>query len=543
MAAKSPSLALIFGALREKRTTILAWFLSGAIAMYFEAVAIAAELRDYPGGAIALAKSIMPTIEGLRIIRWPADRLDTLGGYLAYHNVVLFNYFLALFAAVQGARLIRHLEESGAINFYLSAAITRPKLIALRSTAYFISQIIISFGLGAGTALALSAEGQSDNYGAFITLLAGGICIFPFFGAGLLISQFMKNSRSASGATAILVTLIYILGNISDKYGWLAWIKYISPFYYANLSRPMIPGFSTNYWSWLAMVSAGVILIWISTRIFQRRDVGAIAVARFERGERKRIGFVPKHMVDDMLWRQRYGLLAWILTSTAFIAVFISMMSGIIDIWEEFAFLQQFTSSGFGETAAQQYLAMVYEVLPPFLAGFVITQSSKWTLDLTQGRTPIFLATPVSMTKIIFNRFVATLIGAELIIIFALATVAIGSKLQNIAAYPAGMWRVFVMSNLFTLAFTAINALLVALLHGKSATQAVSIYVGAAWMIVFMAPYLKWPSWTVRFSIFDAFGHPFVKWPSATNFAVIAAAVLLGAIGSILISNRSAKTL
>lgn len=534
---------MVLGALREKRTTILAWFISGAIAMYFEAIAIAAELRDYPGGPKALATSIMPTIEGMRILRWPADRLDTLGGYLAYHNVVIFNYFLAIFAAVQGARLIRHLEESGAINFYLSATVTRSKLIALRSVAYFVSQLIISFGLGAGTALALTVEGQSNNYGAFVTLFAGGICIFPFFGGGLLISQFMKNSRSASGATAIMVTLIYILSNIADKYSWLNWIKYISPFYYANLSRPMIPGFDSNYWSWALMITAGAILIWVSIRIFQKRDVGAIANERFDRKAQTKIGYVPKNDIGDSLWRQRYGLLAWVITSSAFLALFISMMSGIIDVWEKFAFLQQFSASGFGETVEQQYLAMVYEVLPPFLAGFVITQSGKWTLDLTQGRLPLFLSTPISMARLIFNRFITTLIGSELIIISALATIWIGSTLQGVETYTSGIWRVFVMTNLFAISFTAINSLLVAILHGKSATQAISIYVGAAWMIVFMAPYLKWPSWTVRFSIFDAFGHPFIKWPSNGNFAVIASIVIIGSIATIFISNRSAKTI
>ncbi|MFM8448268.1 MAG: ABC transporter permease subunit, partial [Candidatus Nanopelagicaceae bacterium] len=480
LAVKNQNTAIVLSALREKRTTILAWFFSGIVAMYFEAIAIAAELRDYPGGPTALAKSIMPTIEGIRIIRWPADRLDTLGGYLCYHNVVLFNYFLALFAAVQGARLIRHLEENGAIAFYLSATATRGKLIALRSLAYFLSQLIISLGLGLGTALALAASDEANTSGAFITLLAGGICIFPFFGAGLLISQFMKNSRTASGITSILVTLIYVLGNIGDKYTWLTWIKYISPFHYANLSRPIIPGFSTNYWSWVLMFAVGLIFIFISNLLLNRRDINAVSIERISSERKVKVTkFVPKTLIGDSLWRQRYGLIAWVLTSSIFIGVFISMMNSIVGVWEDFAFLQQFAAGGFGDTAAKQYLAMVYEVLPPFLAGFVITQSSRWTLDLNQGRVPLFLSAPISIGRLIFGRVVATLIGAELIIIFNLATVAIGSLNQNVELYPNSIFRVFVMTNLFVIAFTAISALLVAILHGKSATQVVAIYVGA----------------------------------------------------------------
>lgn len=541
---RNQNLAIILSALREKKATITAWFITGAVAMYFEAIAIAAELRDYPGGAAELARSIAPTIEGMRIIRWPADRLDTLGGYLSYHNVVLFNYFLGLFAAVQGARLIRHLEENGQINFLLSATATRSKLIWLRSLAYFISQIVISLGLGAGTAFAMAASNEANNYGSFITLLAGGICIFPFFGLGLLISQFVKNSRTASGLTTIFVTLVYILGNIGDKYGWLTWIKYISPFHYANLSRPLIPGFSTNYWSWVLMISVGLFFIITSILLINRRDIGSAIFSKIGRFDAKgKTGFVPKTIVGDILWRQRYGLIAWVITSAAFVGVFISMMSGIIDIWEKFAFLQQFSAAGFGDTAAQQYLAMVYEILPPFLAGYVITQSSKWTLDLNQGRVALYLSTPISNTRLIIDRVIASMIGSELIIIFTLITVAIGSTWQGIDIYPTAMLRVLVMSNLFAIAFASISVLLVSILHGRSATQVVSIYVGAAWMIGFMAPYLNWPNWVVRLSIFDAFGHPFIKWPSAISFLFIIIAAFPGLAAAINIANQRPKSI
>lgn len=513
--------------------------------MYFEAIAIAAELKDYPGGPTALAKSILPTIEGMRIIRWPADRLDTLGGYLNYHNVILFNYFLALFAAVQGARLIRHLEESKDIEFYLATGVSRSRLISLRSLAYFISQILISTGLGLATAFALSQSDEPNFSGSLITLLAGGICIFPFFGLGLLISQFTNSARTASGATSIIVTTIYLLGNIGDKYSWLTWIKHISPFHYANLSRPVIPGFGSNYSSWVLMVFVGVIFIFLSIKLVNIRDIGEVVFASPDKKVRhsKKTGYVPKTLIGDMLWRQKVGLIAWVLTTTIFISVFISMMSGIVDIWEKFAFLQQFASSGFGTTPEQQYLAMVYEILPPFLAGFIITQSSKWTSDLSQGRVQFFLSTQMSWTGLIIRRVIATMIGIELIIVFSLIAISVGSIGQGVPIYFDGMWRVFIMCNLFSLAFTSLSAILVAILHGKNSTQIVSIYIGAAWMITFMVPYLKWPTWVIRFSVFDALGHPFVKWPGNLNFILILIAAIPGLFIATQISERRSKSL
>lgn len=538
---KGKNTALILSSLREKRATILAWIIGGALAMYFEAIAIAAELREFPGGPKALAQSIYPTIEGMRIIRWPADRLDTLGGYLAYHNIILFNFFLAIFAAVQGARLIRNLEENRSIEFYLATGLSRSKITTLRSIAYFVSQMVISLCLGLATAFALSASNEPNTSGAVITLLAGGLCIFPFFGLGLLISQFVQSARTAAGTTAIVVTTIYIVDNISGKYEWLSWFKYLSPFYYANLSRPIIPGFNSNYLSWLAMLIIGIVFIGISIWIMKSRDIGSALIQRAEKNNHRKIGFVPKTLIGDILWRQRFGLFAWVVTVSAFVGVFTGMLTGIVDIWRQFAFLEQFAAFGFGDTPEKQYLALVYEILPPFLAGYVVTQSSKWTSELNQGRVQLLLSAPISWTGLIMRRIAATVIGAELIILFSIATIVAGSKLQNVDTYPEAAFRVFVMSTLFVLAFAAINALLVAILHGKNATQVISIYLGAAWLIGFMAPYLNWPSWLVRLSVFDAFGHPFVEWPGSLNLILIFVMVLPGLVLATRIAERSSK--
>ncbi len=538
MPARNSFAALVLGALRERRATVAAWLVGGAMAMYFEAIAIAAELRDYPGGPKALAEQIAPTIEGLRIIRWPADRLDTLGGYLAYHNITLFNYFLALFAAVQGARLIRHLEESGDIDLYLSAATSRSKLIYSRSFAYFLSQILISLGLGFGTALALSASGEPATLAAIITLLAGGIAVLPVFGLALIISQFVQNARTASGITSIIVTTLYVLSNIADKFSWLEPIKYLTPFYYANLSRPVIPGFSANYSSWLLMFVIAFLFVLIANQIFIRRDIAGTPI-KFARKEVMRKHHVPKGFIRDILWRQRLGLVAWTVTSGAFIGVFISLMSGIVEIWEEFAFLQQFSASGFGTTAQEQYLAMVYEMLPPFVAGFLIQQGSKWTSDLNEGRVQLFLSNGISKPALVLKRMIAGVIGCEIIILTSLLVATIGSLMQDAPLNVEAMMRVLLIGTLFALAFAAIVSLLVSILAGRNPTQLLSIYVGAAWMISFMVPYLNWPNWLLRLSIFDAFGHPYVDWPSNLNFVTIFGAIVIGVTGTLAISKRS----
>lgn len=322
--------------------------------MYFEALAIASELKDFPGGAQALAQSVRPTLEAMRIIRWPADRLDTLGGYLAYHNIVLVGFFLAVFAAIQGARLIRHLEDLHNLDYLLATGKTRNQILWMRSISFFLLVIVISLGLGLGTAFALWSVGEPDFFGSVITLLATGICVMPFFGLGLVLSQFLERSRIAAGIAVIVVTAIYAIGNISEKFPWLDWFKYLSPFYYANLSRPIIPGFYVNYWSWVLMVLVTGSLIWIASVLLQRRDIGSANSSILSSWHFRFTGLqrwpTPSKIVGHMLRRSLVGTFAWAVAVGSFIGVFIALMGGILEIWAQMSFLAQFTASGFGTT-------------------------------------------------------------------------------------------------------------------------------------------------------------------------------------------------
>jgi ABC-2 type transport system permease protein len=505
--------------------------------MYFEAIAIAAELRDYPGGAQGLAQSLMPTLEAMRIIRWPADRLDTLGGYLAYHNVVLVGFFLAVFSAMQGARLMRQLEDHHNLDYLLSTGKSRGSILWIRSIAFMSLIVFISLGLGLGTAFAMWNSGEPDLSGSVITLLATGICILPFFGLGLVISQFVAKSRIAAGITVIVVTFIYAVGNIADRFDWLSWFKYLSPFYYANLSRPIIPGFTTNYWSWVLMVGVTLIFVAFAAWLMQRRDIGApfeTGVKLPKRMVRKgSVTHAPGSITGHILHRSRVGIIAWALASSALIGVFIMLMDSVLVIWEQMSFLSQFTSSGFGSTAAQQYVALTFEILPIFIAGYVISQASNWTADHIDGRVDLFLSTPTSWQKIVLNRIFATLIGALIIVSAVLVTVSVGVSLQGTDVDAGGLFRVSVMSLALALTLAALSAVLVRIFQRRSVILALSIYVAAAWLITFMQPYLEWPSWVLQLSIFHAFGRPYVEWPEFSDvmgISIITFTCLIGAL-------------
>ena len=81
----------------------------------------------------------------------------------------------------------------------------------------------------------------------------------------------------------------------------------------------------------------------------------------------------------------------------------------------------------------------------------------------------------------------------------SLGVSALGNQLQYVEPDWPALGRVFAMAALLAVAFTALSQLLVTIMHGRNATQVVSIYVAASWLVVFMAPYLDWPEWVARF--------------------------------------------
>jgi hypothetical protein len=104
---------LVVDTVRGHRWGIVAWIVGGAVGMIVMGAALASERDRFPGGAKALAASVMPGAEAMRLLRWPAERLDTFGGYLTYHNVTVFLLALCVYGAVQGAHAVRGVEATG----------------------------------------------------------------------------------------------------------------------------------------------------------------------------------------------------------------------------------------------------------------------------------------------------------------------------------------------------------------------------------------------------------------------------------------------
>ena len=204
---------------REHRFAAVAWLIGGALANFVMVFSLDAELRDFPGGPEALPRVLGPSIEAFRPLRWPAERLDTLGGYVSYHNVTLIALFLGVYALVQGSRLTRTLEANGLMEVLLATGLSRGRLLVIRVLSFAALLAAISAGIAGGTAAALALVGEPNTPGAFLAFLAIWCGALLCVGVGLLLSQFIVGARLCAGVGTTALIAVYILGNAAGTFG------------------------------------------------------------------------------------------------------------------------------------------------------------------------------------------------------------------------------------------------------------------------------------------------------------------------------------
>lgn len=525
---------------------IVAWVLGGAAAMLFMGLALAQEMRDFPGGAQALAASVLPAAEAMRPLRWPAERLDTLGGYMTFHNVMLFQGFLAIYAAIQGSRAIRGAEDSHALEQVLATGWSRPAYLRDRAAGFLAALALMAVGMAAGVAAALAAGGEADLGGSFITMSAVGLCGFVAYALAVLVSQLVRTARAAAGISAMILIALYVGTNVWEEIGPLGAVRFVSPFYYANFSRALVPGYGLDLAAMGMLILMAATLLALATAAFVHRDYGAALWARPAGSSVPGLADGVQHWWLRTWWtanlvQHRWGLLAWVASAAAFAALMMALQPAVMDAWALFDFMAAIMGGGPGDSAEHLYTSFVVEIVAPILVGFVIAQAAGWVSDLEQGRVESVLSTPVSWTRLVWERLASVNAGVAVMVVAVVATVVVGSRAVEGDVDAAGIGRLVVMGLLLGWAIAALAAVAVAAFRSGVAVTLLAVYVGAAYLLSWMIPIFGWPDGLNRLSIFDAFGHPYQEWPGGAGLLVLIVLAVLGSGLAAQIAERTPK--
>lgn len=528
---------IILDGIREHRLGIAAWVLGGGVFNVFETYALHVEFRDFEGGPLALAASVLPAAEAMRPLRWPADRLDTLGGYLTYHNILLFQGFLAIYAAVQGVHMIRRPEERHSLEYILTAGKTRVAYFVDRTIGMLVTLVLIAGGLAASTAAVLAYVGESNTGASFTSYLAVGLCAIVALAVGALAGQLVAHTRTGIGTAVVPLVIVYIITNEWQNVGWLGVLRFVSPFYYANDGRALVPGLEVQWTSLLVLSIAAVALLAGAAVAFARRDYAGALMNRPARASAATPRFKdPQSWWLQRIWRaqlvrHRVVLLTWSLTTAGFSMLWMLLEPTVARSWAMSGFFTMFLGGPAGVPVATMYVSFGCDVLAPIVLAYAVSQASGWVSDLHERRVEVLLTTPLSWQRLMSERLLATCVAVAVVTTSWVGTGIAMAGVVDASIQTAGYARTFVLCLLLGWAGAAIAAILAAWTRSGFAITGVIIYIVLAYMLGWFVTVFDWPVWLNRLSIFDAYAHPYLEWPDTSNLVILAG---VGIVGSVL---------
>jgi len=540
-----PALRLVAETVRGHRWGIVTWVVTSAVAMFAIAAGFVSEVAGYPGGAPAMAAGMQPSVQALRLLRWPGERLDTLGGYLTYHNLTLFAFALALYAAVQGTHAIRGAERKGVAEVILAAGRSRPGLLADRAIGFAVALVLIGAGLGLSLAASMVYGGQADTGGSLITALMCTLAAFTAYALGMLMAQLASRPRSATAAAAFTVTGLYLLTNIADQIGPAGALRYLSPFFYVNQARALVPGHGFSAVALLSLTGMSALLLAAAAWAYQVRDYGSglwtRSITRAPRTARIQRPALRQLWSAELL-RHRNGLVVWSLAAAAIMALMGWEGPAVIDMWDKFQITQTMIGSDPSHNIADQFLAFAAQLVLPLIAAYAVTQAAGWVDDLEHGRVELLLSAPMSWPGLLRHRLAATMAGCTVITVAAIAGLAATSAAVGIHVDAAGLARLGADTLLLSTALDTVALLLIAWLRTGVAVTALAVYLTLSYLLIYLVRLFAWPDWINRLSLFGAYGNPYLQWPAWIWTAATVIVAVAGFAAATVIAARSPKT-
>ena len=504
--------------LRDFRVAILGWGIGMGLLMYVVLAAVPSLI------ATPQARASLVSLSGS--FAWLAEpvAIDTVGGYATW-KYGLTILIIAIWALLAGSRLLRGEEERGSLDALLSLPRGRVR-VALEKLAAVWTALL---GMGLLIALLTFAGGKSASadfglgdaflFGLNIVLICG-----VFGSIALLLSQFTQERGTAAGVTGGLLVVFIVLDMVHRVIPNTEWVSRISPVYYYNLSKPLIPSYGTSAGGMLVLLALSILLSGVAIWLFARRDVGAtVALPGFLRLPERAVR--PERALPVNAWSLRsvYARsLRMIAVPTFWWTIVIAGFAGwmvVIVKQIEAQMTSLYTSSplmkdeiskvGGGNIATNAtLLSFLFVFLPLLLMAFAVTQASRWAADEEDGRLELLLSTPQPRLRVLLGRFAAlttatVIIGVLTLIATAVASAATGLKLDggNLVAAALSLIPLGLL-------MAAIGYLLSGWLRTAVDTGLLSFLLVIWFFITFVGPDLNWSDAVLRLSAFYYYGTP-----------------------------------
>jgi len=528
--------------LRDYRIPILGWGIGMGLVVV-SPMASVATLVTTPEARAQLA-SLAATFA------WNADpvAVTTIGGYATF-KIGVFIFLIVVWPILAASRMLRGEEDRGSLDLLLS--LPRPRLrVALEKLAAMWTALL-AMGLLIGLIVFAGGRQFGADFGLGDALLFGldlALICAVFGGLSLLISQFTQERGPAAGATAGLLLIFIVLDMVHRIAPNSEWISRLSPIYYYNLSKALIPSYGVNPGAMLLLAVAAIGLGGIAVWLFNRRDVGGtVSLPRWLRlPERQASRVLP---VGDWSLRSVYARSLSKIAMPTFwwtlgIAGFAGWMVYAVQLLEtkmstllsgNAGFTQLIKNIGGGDASLNAgLLSAMFVFLPLFLMAFAVTQVIGWAADEQDGRLELVLATPQPRLSVLLGRF-AALASATIAIAAITLLVCAGSAAASGLQLNGGNLAAAILGTIpLGLLVAGIGYLASGWLRSAADTGLLSFLLAFWFFVSFIGPELNLPDVTLRLSPFYYYGSPLLNgFQLASILGIIAVGTVALALGAV----------
>lgn len=531
--------------LREFRVGILGWGLGWGVlfALIFSTVPQLVSTPAARAALIALGPSFAWFAEPIKI--------DTPGGYAAW-KYGLTVLIVALWPMLSETRFIRGEEERGSLDVLLSVPRGRVRVALEKVAAMWTALVLMALLIGV---IVLGGARKAGVDISFTNTLLFGLnlaLIAALFGAAaLLISQFTQERRTAAGFTAGLLLISALMDIVHRVISGTEWISRLSPVYYYNLSKPLIPGYSANAGAMLLLLAVSVVLTGAAVWLFARRDVGGrVAGPSFLRLPQRPVRPAVLPANDWTLGSVYTRGLAMVAVPAFWWTVAIAGLGGwfviiakqttaqLIALMQSSLGSSLIKSTGSSLVNAQTILSLLFVFLPVMLMAFAVTQANRWSSDEEEGRLELLLATPHPRPAILLGRFAALGTATVAITLVAYAVTGAVAAVAGVSLDGGRLAAALLTMIPLGLLVAALGYLLAGWLRTAVDTGLLSFLVVIWFVISFLGPGLNWPDATLKLSALYYYGNPLLHGLEVGNLAVV---VVVAAVALLLATLRFSR--
>src|SRR5229473_5036974 len=529
--------------LRDFRVAILGWGVGMGLLMYAVLAAVPSLVATPQARAslVSLGSSFS----------WIAEpiALGTPGGYVTWkYGLALL--LIAIWPLMACSRTLRGEEERGSLDALLSLPRGRVRVALEKLAAVWTALLLM--GLLIGLLAFAGGKSASTDFGLGDALLLGlnVTLICGVFGSlALLLSQFTQERGAASGLTGGLLLVFVVLDMVHRIIPNTEWLSRLSPVYYYNLSKPLVPSYGTNPGAMLVLLALSVLLSGAALWLFVRRDVGAtVALPSFLRLPERTVR--PEQALPVNAWSLRsvyarslakiaVPTFWWTLGIAGFAAwmvVVVKQIEGQLETLSASSSLLKdlITKIGGGDVNFNAtLLSALFVLLPLLLMAFAVTQANRWAADEEEGRQELVLATPQPRLAVLLARFGALTTATVIIGVLTLALTALAAASSGLALDGGNLAAATLSIIPLGLLLAALGYLFSGWLRTAADTGLLSFLLVIWFFITFIGPGLNWPDTTLRLSAFYYYGTPLLHGlPTGDTLGVLAVAVSALALAS-----------